>query len=65
MSQRDVYEILKELGGKATTKEIREFAKKKYPNCSLHTYVSTRLSALEKHGCIKKEKDIWLIIDEL
>jgi uncharacterized membrane protein len=65
MSQEDVYNLLKDLGGKATTNEIKEAAKKKYPDCSLYTYVWTRLSKLEQYGCVKHEKrgkdHIWII----
>ncbi|MGA2199443.1 MAG: hypothetical protein ABSG45_05845 [Nitrososphaerales archaeon] len=31
MSQRTVYELLKELGGRATSRQISELALKKYP----------------------------------
>ncbi|MBC7091341.1 MAG: hypothetical protein H5T50_05465 [Nitrososphaeria archaeon] len=63
MSQEEVYKIIKELGGEATTQEIKERAKEKFPNYSLYLYVSNRLKKLEKWGIIKKtEKGTWKII---
>jgi DNA-binding HxlR family transcriptional regulator len=61
MSQRDVYEILKEIGGKATTNEIRNLAKNKYPNRTLYQYVSDRLKKLQKWGYVEKEGEYWVI----
>jgi len=43
MSQEDVLNILKELKGEATTREIRELAKKKYRERTLYLYVGDRL----------------------
>jgi Fe2+ or Zn2+ uptake regulation protein len=63
MSQEAVYKILEDLGGLATTKEIRNMAKKKYPNLTLYLYVTNRLKKLEKKGVIKKiidhKKELW------
>lgn len=62
MSQEIVYELLEELGGKATTKQIRELAKKKYPKCSLHAYVHVRLNSLRKWGFVVRNFDgTWSI----
>ncbi len=66
MSQEEVYKILKDLGGFATTKEIREEAKRKFPNLSLHMYVYRRLKKLEKYGFVKRiagyKKTKWKIV---
>jgi Fe2+ or Zn2+ uptake regulation protein len=69
MSQEAVYKLLKELGGRATTKQIRELALKKYPTATLYTYVIDRLRRLEKFGYIKKtvsnNTDCWTILRKL
>jgi Fe2+ or Zn2+ uptake regulation protein len=54
MSQEKVYEILKELGGKARTTEIRDRAKAKFPEATLYKYVGQQLNQLEKYGCVKR-----------
>jgi len=54
LSQKEVYEILKELGGEATTKQIAQRAKEKFPGLSMHSYVSNRLHKLAKNGYVKK-----------
>ncbi len=61
MSQEDVLKILKDLKGEATTKEIREAAKKKYPERTLYLYVINRLKKLERNNQIKKEGEKWKI----
>lgn len=61
MSQEDVLKILKDLKGEATTKEIQEVAKKKYPERTLYLYVSNRLKKLERNNQIKKEGERWKI----
>lgn len=70
MSQKLVYQLLEELGGKATTRQIKALAKSKYPDISLHTYVYDRLIRLEKWGYIKSNKITnkkieWEILQEL
>ena len=57
MSQEEVYKILEELGGEATTLEIRKRAKEKFPTFSLYQYVGNRLRKLEKNGYIIKISD--------
>lgn len=61
MSQEDVLNILKKLGGKATTKEIREFAKKKYRERTLYLYVRNRLNKLKQNKKIIKNGETWKI----
>jgi sugar-specific transcriptional regulator TrmB len=67
MSQREVFIILKELGGEATTKQISGVAKNKFPKYSLHAYVYDRLRRLEKKGYVKRsceEPQKWIIVEE-
>jgi len=61
MSQEDVLSILKELKGEATTKEIRELAKKKYSGRTLYLYVGDRLKKLERNKQITKDGEKWKI----
>ena len=70
MSQHDIFIILKELGGEATSGEIKELAQKKFPTRTLHQYVANRLNKLEKKGYVKKLSGggrrtggTWKIID--
>lgn len=62
MSQEDVLNILKDLKGEATTKQIRDVAKKRFPYRTLYLYVADRLRKLEKNKKIKKEGEKWKII---
>ena len=68
MSQHEVYLILKELGGEATPRQIRERAKEKFPEYSLWQYVGDRLTKLERNGYIKRRMEdgelIWKIVEE-
>jgi hypothetical protein len=43
LSQRIVLELLKELGGKAKTREISNLAKIKYPESCLYEFVGHKL----------------------
>jgi len=61
MSQEDVLNILKELKGEATTKEISVKSKEKYPNRTLYTYVWTRLTQLEKNHKVERSGNRWKI----
>lgn len=61
MSQEDVYAILKELGGEATSKEIRERAKKKYPQRTLYMYVPNRLRKLQINKKVEQIGEKWKI----
>jgi DNA-binding HxlR family transcriptional regulator len=62
-----VLKILKELGGEATSGEIRRRAKEKFPDRSLYQYVSDRLRKLEKNGYViriydsEKRETIWKV----
>ncbi len=57
MSQKVVYELLEELGGKATTTQVSELAKKKYPKYTVYTYVSVRLKSLKKWGYVTRNNE--------
>jgi len=60
-----VFKLLKELGGRASSRNISELAKKRYPDLSLHKYVHTRLNALAKWGYVKRNPDrTWQIVGE-
>jgi len=61
MSQEDVKNILKELKGEATTKEISDYARKKYPDRTLYLYVLNRLRKLERNKEVKFEGAKWKI----
>lgn len=68
MSQKLIWEILRELGGIATTQQVRELAKKKYPELTLWEYAGNRLRKLQKNGYVSREYknhiDTWTIIAE-
>lgn len=57
MSQKAVYELLQELGGRATVKEIRALALKRYPDFTLYHYVSNRLQKLQRSGYVRHKRD--------
>jgi hypothetical protein len=66
MSQKTVYELLEELGGRATTLQIRNLAKERYPEFTLHSYVANRLRKLQQKGYIKYDTQSkqWIIISK-
>jgi Fe2+ or Zn2+ uptake regulation protein len=69
MSQEEVYKIIKELGGEATSQQIKQRAKEKFPGASLYQYVGDRLRKLEKNGYIKRTRDakgniVFKIVEE-
>jgi len=57
MSQEDVRQLLSELEGEATVSELSELARKKFPERTLHTYLSERLQPMEKKGLVEKVND--------
>ena len=69
MSQDDIYEILKELGGEASTSDIRKRAKEKFPDRSLYSYVTNRLKKMEKKGILQStdygSDKMWEIVEDL
>lgn len=54
MSQEDVRQLLSELGGEATVSELSKLAQEKFPDRTLHTYLSERLQPMEKKGLVEK-----------
>lgn len=66
MSQDEVMNIIRELGGKATSAEIRKRAKEKFPDATLYQYIADRLHKLEGKKVIARRKknneDLWVII---
>lgn len=61
MSQEDVLSLLKELGREASTQQIRELAKRKYPDGTLYLYVLDRLKKLERNKQIEIKNRKWII----
>lgn len=68
MSQKEVLKILKDIGGEATSSEIREQARQEFPNRQLFNYASMRLNSLKKRGLVSKNKDnddvVWSITNQ-
>jgi hypothetical protein len=66
MTQRLVLELLKELGGKATTKDILNFAKLKYPDSGFEEGVARKLTRLQMWGYIQHDRinGLWSVVDE-
>lgn len=64
MSQKEVYEILKSLGGRATTREIRDEAHRRFPTLTLYSYVTNRLRRLEKKGIVRETAGMWKIVSK-
>ena len=70
MCQEEVYKIIKELGGEAAHKEIKQRAKEKFPHLSLYQYVGDRLTKLKRKGYLTRMCDnegniVWKIVAEL
>lgn len=59
MSQETVREILKSLGGEASTSEIAEEARQSYPSRTLHSYVGQLLNRLQEKGFVERSDDVW------
>lgn len=57
MSQKKIYEIIKSCGGKVSRRTITNIVNEKYPNTTMHVYISNRLTKLEEKGVIKKFKN--------
>ncbi len=66
MAQKVVYMLLKELGGSATLEEIKELAKKRYPDATQWHYAISDLQKLEKWGYVARIPDgTWKILEEM
>jgi len=55
MSQQDVLQLLKKMGGRASSSEIIQEAKKEFPERSLYSHVSMRLNDLERRNLVSKQ----------
>lgn len=66
LSQRVVLELLKELGGKAKTKEISNLAKIKYAESCLYEFVGHKLERLASWVYVHHDRinGIWYVIDQ-
>ena len=65
MGQKEIYQILQELGGTAFPKDIKKLAYEKYPDASLHDYIYHLLKKLNNWGLVKKNPDgSWTILEE-
>ena len=66
MSQRIVLELLKELGGKAKTREISNLAKIRYPESCLYEFGGHKLERLASWGYVHHDRinGIWYIVDQ-
>ena len=53
MSQKLVFELLRDLGGRATTSEVSKLARQRYPEATLYQYVGQQLHKLMKWGTIE------------
>ncbi len=62
MSQSTVRELLKELGGRATTAQVSALAKARFPSLSLYQYVGQRLRTMEKWGEVKRDGGVWVLL---
>jgi 5-deoxy-D-glucuronate isomerase len=56
LGQKEVYDILKEMGGTATTKQISQKAKDLFPQYALWSYVGFTLRKLGKNGYVSRVK---------
>ena len=54
MGQKEIYSVIKELGGTAFPQEIKQVVKSKYPNSSMHDYVYHQLKNLERWRIVEK-----------
>jgi nicotinic acid mononucleotide adenylyltransferase len=61
MSQGLILKLLQELG-RATTKQVSELAKERYPDSSLYLYAGDRLNKLHKWQLVDKDKNgFWFV----
>ncbi len=65
MGQKEIYDIVKDLGGTAFPYEIKQRAKTLYPDATMHQYVYLPLKKMTNWGIVKKNTDgSWTIIDK-
>lgn len=58
MTQEDVRRLMEELGGEATTGELSQLAKERFPERTLDTYVGSLLRRLRTKGFVTTEDEI-------
>lgn len=52
MSQKIVLQLLKDLGGRATWKQVSRLAKERFPEATLWSYVGQQLRKLQAWGVV-------------
>lgn len=67
MSQELVYNILKKLGGSATTSQIRQQARQDFPDATLFGYTTAQLKKLKNYGIVdyNRQTKTWSIKSKL
>src|SRR2546425_12337926 len=61
-----IFKLLKELGGRAASDEIRELAKERYPHSTLSSYATQYLQRLSREGYVRQLSDgNWTIENEV
>ena len=62
MSQIEVYRIIMELGGRATTNQVANLLASRFPGLGLQVYVRRTLKRMERQGYIRHlGDDTWEI----
>ena len=66
VSQRIVLELLKELDGKAKTREVSNLAKIRYPDSCLHEFVGHKLERLAAWGYVYHDRinGMWFVLEQ-
>lgn len=62
MSQDDVLDVLRELGGRATTSAIRAECRRRWPDRTLDQYAHSRLRQLFRWGLVRRESRGRLVV---
>lgn len=67
MSQTHTLQLLKDLGGRASSTDVIQEAKRKFPDRSLHSHITMRLEALERQKLVSKQDTenglMWEVTD--
>ncbi len=56
MSQKLVYDLIKEMGGQVTIYHLKTLIRERYPSYTLDQYLSNRIRSLVTKGCIEYDK---------
>lgn len=62
MSQDDVLDVLRALGGRATTSEVRAECRRRWPDRTLDQYAHHRLRRLLSWGLVRREARGRLVV---